>query len=269
MRIRVVDAFTERAFAGNPAGVCVLGAGDWPDDSWMQSVAKEMQHAETAFTRPSATPGADWDLRWFTPAIEVDMCGHATLATTHALIADGLVTDHVRFSTRSGILSASADAGRITLDFPISPVAPIDVPDGLVEALGVKPDEVYGTGPLTDVLVVLSDEDAVRAVSPDLVRLEAINRRDRNRGTIVTAPADAEYDFVSRFFAPVAGIPEDPVCGSAHTALASYWSERLGRSDLVGHQVSARGGVLQVTAAGDRVHLGGSAVTVLDGELLV
>ncbi|MGW7686690.1 PhzF family phenazine biosynthesis protein [Kribbella sp. NPDC054772] len=269
MRIRVVDAFTERAFAGNPAGVCVLGAGDWPDVNWMQSVAAEMQHAETAFTRPSETPGADWDLRWFTPTIEVDMCGHATLATTHALVSDGLVTDHVRFSTRSGILSASVAAGRITLDFPISPVTQIDVPDGLVEALGVKPDELYGTGPLTDFLVVLSGEAAVRAVNPDLIRLESINRQHGNRGTIVTAPADAEYDFVSRFFAPAAGIPEDPVCGSAHTALASYWSQRLGRDAMVGHQVSARGGVLQVTAAGDRVLLGGTAVTVLDGELLV
>lgn len=269
MRIRVVDAFAEQAFTGNPAGVCILESGDWPAEAWMQSVAAEMQHAETAFARPSEADDADWDLRWFTPVVEVNMCGHATLATAHALISDGLVTDRVRFSTRSGILSASVDEGRITLDFPISPVAPVDVPDGLIEALGTKPEEVYNTGPLTDVLVVLADEAAVRAVAPDLTQLEAINRRDYNRGTIVTAPADGEYDFVSRFFAPVAGIPEDPVCGSAHTALAAYWSARLGRDALVGYQASARGGVLQVTVAGDRVNLGGTAVTVLDGELLV
>jgi PhzF family phenazine biosynthesis protein len=267
MRIRVVDAFAELAFTGNPAGVCILEAGDWPDEAWMQSVAAEMQHAETAFARPSDAHDADWDLRWFTPVVEVDMCGHATLATTHALVADGLVTDRVRFSTRSGILSASVDEGRIVLDFPISPVAPIDVPDGLVEALGAKPEEVYSTGPLSDVLVVLADEAAVRTVAPDLTQLEAIDRRDHNRGTIVTAPSDGEYDFVSRFFAPVAGIPEDPVCGSAHTALASYWSARLGRDALVGYQASARGGFVRVRLAGDRVYLGGKAVTVVRGRV--
>jgi PhzF family phenazine biosynthesis protein len=267
MRIRVVDAFAERAFSGNPAAVCVLAAGEWPDAGWMQAVAAEMNLSETAFVRPSGQADADWDLRWFTPTIEVDMCGHATLATAHVLASDGVVGGKVRFSTRSGILTAAVGDG-ITLDFPISRTAEIDVPAGLVEALGVKPESVHSTGALTDVLVVLPDEAAVREVTPDIGALEAVNRRDHNRGTIVTAPAE-DYDFVSRFFAPVAGIPEDPVCGSAHTALASYWAGRLGRNDLVGYQASARGGVLHVTAAGDRVHLRGTAVTTLDGELLV
>ncbi len=217
--------------------------------------------------RPSGQTDADWDLRWFTPTIEVDMCGHATLATAHVLAGDGLVSEKVRFSTRSGILTAALGDG-ITLDFPISRTTEIDVPDGLVEALGVKPESVHSSGALTDVLVVLPDEAAVRELKPDIGGLEAVNRRDHNRGTIVTAPAQ-EYDFVSRFFAPAAGIGEDPVCGSAHTALASYWAGRLGRNELVGYQASARGGVLHVTAAGDRVYLNGNAVTTLDGELLV
>jgi PhzF family phenazine biosynthesis protein len=270
MRVRVVDAFAERAFGGNPAAVCVLPGEEWPDAGWMQAVAAELNLSETAFVRPSERADADWDLRWFTPAIEVDMCGHATLATAHVLAGDGLVGDEVRFSTRSGILIASVGDG-VTLDFPLSRTTEIDVPAGLVEALGVKPESVHGTGALTDVLVVLPDETAVRELAPDIKGLEAVNRREQNRGTIVTAPADDDtgYDFVSRFFAPAAGIAEDPVCGSAHTALASYWAERLGRNDLVAYQASARGGVLYVTAAGDRVHLSGKAVTTLDGELLV
>jgi PhzF family phenazine biosynthesis protein len=267
MRIRVVDAFAEQAFSGNPAAVCVLPAGGWPETDWLQAVAGEMNLSETAFARPSEQADADWDLRWFTPTIEVDMCGHATLATAHVLAGDGLVSGKVRFSTRSGILTASIDEG-ITLDFPISRTTEVDVPDGLVEALGAKPVSVHSTGPLTDLLVVLLDEAAVRELTPDIGGLEVINRRGGNRGTIVTAAAQ-DHDFVSRFFAPVAGIPEDPVCGSAHTALAAYWSERLGRNELVGYQASARGGVLHVTAAGDRVYLKGNAVTTLDGELLV
>ncbi|GAB2636612.1 PhzF family phenazine biosynthesis protein [Kribbella swartbergensis] len=306
----MVDAFAERAFGGNPAAVCVLPGGEWPDAGWMQAVAGELNLSETAFVRPSARTdaepsdrtgaeradrtgaeradrtgaepaqrlgvesagraGVDWDLRWFTPAIEVDMCGHATLATAHVLAGDGLVGDKVRFSTRSGVLIASIGAG-ITLDFPVSRTTEIEAPDGLVEALGAKPESVHSTGALTDVLVVLPDETAVRELAPDIKGLEAVNRRDHNRGTIVTAPADddTDYDFVSRFFAPAAGIAEDPVCGSAHTALTPYWADRLGRNDLVGYQASARGAVLHVTAAGDRVHLTGRAVTTLDGNLLV
>ncbi|MEU4190306.1 PhzF family phenazine biosynthesis protein [Kribbella sp. NPDC026611] len=265
MRIRVVDAFADRPFAGNPAGVCVLPDAVWPEDAWMQSVAAEMQHAETAFVKPGA--GAEWALRWFTPVLEVDLCGHATLATAHVLRSDGLVTGKATFETRSGVLTATLDDHWITLDFPANRPAPTTTPDGLTDALGVGDAEVLEAGGLNDLFVVLADEAAVRALTPDLGRLKTIDRR----GTIVTAVADAStpYDFVSRFFAPASGIPEDPVTGSAHTALAPYWAERLGRDELVGYQASARGGVVRVSSAGDRVHLKGQAITTLDGELLV
>ncbi|WP_405069871.1 PhzF family phenazine biosynthesis protein [Kribbella sp. NBC_01510] len=269
MRIRVVDAFADRPFTGNPAGVCVLPAGAWPEAAWMQSVAAELQHAETAFVKPSPGGDAEWELRWFTPTIEVDLCGHATLATTHALLSDGLVSGKVGFSTRSGVLTASVDDGWITLDFPVNRTVEAEAPAGLIAALGAEPVSVHSTGALTDVFVVLPDESALRALAPDLGQVKAINQRERNRGTIVTAPANSGFDFVSRFFAPAAGIPEDPVCGSAHTALAPYWAERLGRNELVGFQASARGGVVRVATVGDRVHLSGQAITTLDGDLLV
>lgn len=267
----MVDAFAGRAFGGNPAGVCLLDAGEWPDEGWMQAVAAEMQHAETAFAKPSQGGAAEWDLRWFTPTVEVDLCGHATLATTHAMVSDGLVVGKVGFSTRSGVLTAAVDDGWITLDFPVNRPVDTQVPDGLMAALGAEPVAVHGTGALGDVLVVLAEEAEVRALSPDLGQVKAINEKDSNRGTIVTAPAEpgSGFDFVSRFFAPASGIPEDPVCGSAHTALAPYWGQRLGRDELVGYQASARGGVVRVATVGDRVLLSGQAVTTLDGELLV
>jgi PhzF family phenazine biosynthesis protein len=269
MRIRVVDAFTDRPFAGNPAAVCVLAAGPWPDEDWMRAVAAEMNLSETAFARPSEDPDADWDLRWFTPKVEARMCGHATLATTHAMAADGLVSGKVRFSSLSGILVAEVGEDQaITLDFPVSEPVGIEAPEGLATALGSEPVAVHRTHPLGDLLVELADEATVRAAVPDLGLLAEITERDGFRGTIITAPAGA-HDFVSRFFAPAHGIPEDPVTGSAHTGLAPYWAERLGRNELVGYQASARGGVVRVVLAGDRVYLKGQAVTVLDGELLV
>lgn len=272
MRIRIIDAFTDQPFAGNPAGVCLLPGGPWPDEQWMQRVAAELNLSETAFARPSEDEDADWDLRWFTPALEVRMCGHATLATVHAMLADGLVDAPVRFSTRSGILVASGAAdGEITLDFPVSPPGPPESSAGLAKALGAEPVAVHRTGNLGDLFVVLADEEAVRGLAPDLAEVREVTRRDGFRGTIVTAAAapGRDYDFVSRFFAPASGIPEDPVTGSAHTALAPYWAERLGRDHLTGYQASARGGVVRVALAGDRVHLIGRAVTVLDGELAV
>lgn len=268
MRIRVVDAFAERAFGGNPAGVCVLGDGDWPDEGWMQSVAAEMKHAETAFVRPSDGSEAEWDLRWFTPTKEVVLCGHATLATAHVLAADGKVSGKASFATLSGVLVADVADDGITLDFPVNRPIEVPVPDGLGAALTVEPREVYVTGELRDLLVVVPDEATVLAVTPQYDAIAAITARENLRGVIVTA-AGTEYDFVSRFFAPASGIPEDPVTGSAHTSLAPYWAERLGRDDLVGYQASARGGVVQVTVGGDRVYLKGRAITVLDGELLV
>jgi len=266
MRIRIIDAFTDRPFAGNPAGVCLLDGPNWPDEGWMQQVAAEMNLAETAFARPDPGPDADWGLRWFTPAVEVRLCGHATLATTHALRSDGLLKGKVRFATRAGVLTAEADDdGSITLDFPIAPVTPIRAPDGLAEALGVTPTAVFDTGALDDIVVEVADASAVRDLRPDLTRLAELTRR----GVAVTAPGPEDgIDFISRFFAPAVGVPEDPVTGSAHTALAALWSDKLGRDELVGLQASARSGVVRTRVVGDRVLLTGHAVTTLDGALL-
>jgi PhzF family phenazine biosynthesis protein len=273
MRIRIVDAFTDRPFAGNPAAVCLLDAGTWPDEVWMRRVAAEMNLSETAFAHPLPDgAGADWALRWFTPTVETKLCGHATLATAHALHSDRSATGTVSFSTLSGVLLAHIDDdGTITLDFPAAPPTDAPVPDGLAEALGVKPEATYGTGILGDLLAVVGDESTVRALAPDLIALARLIHRDGIRGVIATAPAadpDRGYDFVSRFFAPADGIPEDPVTGSAHTVLGPYWSERLGRDSLTGLQASARTGLVRTAVRGDRVHLTGHAVTVLDGTLL-
>jgi PhzF family phenazine biosynthesis protein len=271
MRIRIIDAFTDRPFAGNPAAVCLLDGDSWPDEGWMRQVAAEMNLSETAFAHPlPQTADADWALRWFTPIVEVDLCGHATLATVHALRIDGATTGTVRFSSRSGVLiTHTYDDGTIMLDFPLASTAEISNPDGLSDALNAKPDVVYGTGALSDLLAVFSDEAAVRSLSPDFAALGHLSRRDGVRAVIATAPAEQgnDYDFVSRCFAPAVGIPEDPVTGSAHTALAPYWSGRLGRNNLTGLQVSARTGLIQTAVHGDRVHLTGRAVTVLDGTL--
>ena len=272
MRIRIIDAFTDAPFAGNPAAVCLLDGEGWPEEAWMQRVAREMSLSETAFAVPMPDGGeADWGLRWFTPTVETNLCGHATLATTHALHSDGRADGPVRFASLSGVLVASvADDGVITLDFPAAELEDVPVPDGLAEALGVTPEAVFTTGALRDLLAVVADEATVRAVAPDLEAIAGLVRRDGRRGVIVTAAAaDASegYDFVSRFFAPADGIPEDPVTGSAHTALAPYWSARLGRQELVGLQASARTGVVRTAVRGDRVHLAGRAVTVVDGTL--
>jgi PhzF family phenazine biosynthesis protein len=271
MRIRIIDAFTDRPFAGNPAAVCLLDGDSWPDEGWMRQVAAEMNLSETAFAHPlPQTADADWALRWFTPIVEVDLCGHATLATVHALRIDGATTGTVRFSSRSGVLiTHTYDDGTIMLDFPLASTAEISNPDGLSDALNAKPDVVHGTGALSDLLAVFSDEAAVRSLSPDFAALGHLSRRDGVRAVIATAPAEQgnDYDFVSRCFAPAVGIPEDPVTGSAHTALAPYWSGRLGRNNLTGLQVSARTGLIHTAVHGDRVHLTGRAVTVLDGTL--
>ena len=272
MRIRIIDAFTDRPFAGNPAAVCLLDGDAWPDEGWMRRVAAEMNLSETAFAHPlPAGAGADWALRWFTPTVETNLCGHATLATAHALHGDGATDGTVRFGSRSGVLVAHAHQdGTITLDFPAAPATEAPVPDGLADALGATPEAAYGTGALGDLLVVLADEATVRALTPDVAALAGLADRDGVRGFIVTAAASDPrrgYDFVSRFFAPAQGIPEDPVTGSAHTALAPYWSARLGRDALTGLQASARTGLVRTAVHGDRVHLTGRAVTVLDGTL--
>jgi len=273
MRIRIIDAFTDRPFAGNPAAVCLLDEADaWPDETWMQQVAAEMHLSETAFAHPlTESDDADWALRWFTPEVETNLCGHATLATAHAMHRDRGTPGTVRFLSRSGVLVAhTAEDGTITLDFPAARVSEAPAPDGLAEALGATAQATYTTGALGDRLIVLDDEAAVRGLAPDLGAIAGIARRDGIRGVIATAGAsapDAGYDFVSRFFAPADGIPEDPVTGSAHTALAPYWSSRLGRSELTGLQASARGGLVRTSIQGDRVHLTGHAVVVLDGTL--
>jgi PhzF family phenazine biosynthesis protein len=272
VRIRIVDAFTDRPFAGNPAAVCLLEARTWPEPAWMQRVAAEMNLSETAFAhRLPERAGADWALRWFTPTVEVDLCGHATLATAHALHSDGITSGTVRFASRSGVLVAhTGEDGMITLDFPVAPVVAADPPMGLAGALGADPVATHRTGALGDLLVLLPDEAAVRALAPDLTAVEQVTRRHGIRGVIVTAPAAdpaGGHDYVSRFFAPALGVPEDPVTGSAHTALAPYWAGRLRRDGLTGLQVSPRSGLVRTSVHGDRVHIAGHAVTVLDGTL--
>ena len=271
MRIRIIDAFTERPFAGNPAAVCLLDADAWPDEGWMQRVAREMSLSETAFARPLPDGGdADFALRWFTPAVETNLCGHATLATAHALRADRGAPGTVRFSSASGVLvTHTREDGSITLDFPAATLTEVPSIDGLAEALGAAPEATFETGALGDRLTVFADEAAVRALEPDMGALTRVIRREGIRGVIASAPGDSggEHDFVSRFFAPADGIPEDPVTGSAHTALAPYWVGRLGRDGLVGLQASPRGGLVRTELHGDRVHLTGRAVTVVDGTL--
>ncbi|WP_458084556.1 PhzF family phenazine biosynthesis protein [Streptomyces malaysiensis] len=273
MRIRIVDAFTERPFAGNPAGVVLLDTDAFPDDGWLQQVAAEVNLAETAFAHPlPEAAAADWALRWFTPATEAPMCGHATLATTHVLKTTGTATGTVRFATLSGVLSATADDdGTITLDFPTASLTELEVPRNTAEvaaALGAGIVSAHHAGPyIDDLLIELADEKTVRALAPDLAALKRIS----HRGIIVTAAAEDPsrgYDFVSRLFAPAVGIDEDPVTGSAHTALAPYWSARFGRDELTGLQVSARTGLVRTALRGDRTLLAGGAVTVIDGELL-
>ncbi|GAB2959316.1 PhzF family phenazine biosynthesis protein [Streptomyces heilongjiangensis] len=268
MRIRIVDAFTDRPFHGNPAGVLLLDS--FPEDAWLQNVAREVNHAETAFAHPLPEGGeADWALRWFTPVAEVDMCGHATLATAHVLASTGSHEGPVRFVTRSGVLTATPRPdGSLTLDFPTAPLTPVTAPDGLAESLGAAPLTVLDTGPhVGDLLVELADEKTVRGLTPDL---RALGRHSR-RGVIATARAEdpsAGHDYVSRCFFPNLGIDEDPVTGSAHTALAPFWSERLGTPVLTGLQASARSGHVRTELHGDRTLLSGRAVTVIDGELL-
>jgi PhzF family phenazine biosynthesis protein len=254
MRLFTVDAFTDTAFKGNPAAVCLL---DSPvTDRWMQSVASEMNLSETAFLLGDS-------LRWFTPAVEVTLCGHATLATAHVLYSTEAVTGPVEFSTASGTLTVNRlPDGMITMDFPAKESAPAALPAGLQKALGVTPVHVAKSH--LDLLVEVESAETVRSLAPDIDALAAVDAR----GVIVTARG-TDTDFVSRFFAPNVGVPEDPVTGSAHCALAPYWSVRLGRTSLTGAQLSARGGLVRVTHDGDRVHLAGHAVTITSGTLHV
>ena len=263
MLLLQVDAFTSSPFRGNPAAVCLLDRER--EDAWLQNVAAEMNLSETAFLLPRGEDG--FVLRWFTPAVEVDLCGHATLASAHALWSEGLWPSEkqLRFHTKSGLLTAERDDDVIELDFPATLETRADAAPGLLDSLGIT-NPVYIGRNKFDYLIEVADEDTVRGLSPDHSQL----RKIEVRGVIVTsrAASTTAADFVSRFFAPGSGIDEDPVTGSAHCCLAPYWSAKLGNNALTGFQASRRGGYVRVRVEGNRVKLGGRAVTVLRGELV-
>jgi PhzF family phenazine biosynthesis protein len=254
-----VDAFTDKAYGGNPAAVCVLPEAK--PDGWMQQVAGEMNLSETAFVYPEAD---GFRLRWFTPTVEVDLCGHATLATCHVLWTEGDLSEdqEARFFTRSGLLTARRMGEWIELNFPANPSHAIEIPAGLKAALGIQPMAIVENS--LGYLVEVSSADQVKALAPDFAALKQFPVH----GVIVTSRGDEPYDFTSRFFAPAIGIDEDPVTGSAHCCLGPYWQDRLGQAEFLAYQASARGGVIKVRNDGDRVRLSGQAVTVLRGDLL-
>ena len=255
-----VDAFTDKPFAGNPAAVCVLpeAAGD----EWMQHLANEMNLSETAFLVPQ---NDGFNLRWFTPSVEVDLCGHATLASAHILWEQGILPSdqEARFYTKSGLLRAVQKDSWIELDFPAEPEKQAEHPEALSKAFGMEAQYVGKNR--FDYLVEFESAESIRKMTPDFTLLSSLG----GRGFIVTSRSDSnDYDFISRFFAPAAGINEDPVTGSAHCCLGPYWARRLGKKELTAYQASARGGVVKVRVSDDRVFLGGQAVTVMRGSLL-
>ncbi|UCG08546.1 MAG: PhzF family phenazine biosynthesis protein [Desulfobacterales bacterium] len=255
-----VDAFTDSPFSGNPAAVCVLPQEG--DEGWMQRVANEMNLSETAFLFQQED---GYNLRWFTPVIEVDLCGHATLASAHILWETGLLApdQEARFYTRSGLLTAVRQDNWIQLDFPSEPEDEIDAPEKLSDALGISPDYVGKNR--FDYLIEIESEESIRNLTPNFTVLRTID----SRGFIVTSVADSpEFDFVSRFFAPSFGINEDPVTGSAHCCLGPFWQKKLGKNEFTAYQASARGGIIKVHVAGERVLLAGQAFTVMRGTLI-
>lgn len=250
-----VDAFATDIFEGNPAAVCPLQ--DWIPDEKMQQIAAENNLSETAFFVPQDN---GYRLRWFTPATEVDLCGHATLASAHVLFEHlGFEEKVIRFASNSGELQVQKQEGKLVMDFPASKLEEAEAPPFLEEALGVPAKELYRD---TDYLYVVETEEQVRNLDPDIRLL----KKAPVRGIIVTAPSE-EFDFVSRFFAPAAGVDEDPVTGSAHTMLTPYWANRLGKNELVGRQISKRGGTVYCRQKGERVALGGTAKTFMQGEI--
>lgn len=261
MKIYHIDAFTAKSFKGNPAAVCIL---EHPMvDTWMQDVAMEMNLSETAFL---IRQGDGYNLRWFTPKIEVDLCGHATLASGHVLFESGAARRDtiIRFYTKSGLLTAALNDGWIELNFPSTPDREVSAPEGLMAALGVEVGYVGKTQ--FDYIAEVGSEEIVRNMDPDFDALYRVP----TRGIIVTSRADSdEFDFVSRFFCPILGIREDPVTGSAHCCLGPFWAKRLNKSNFTAYQASERGGIIRVRVDGDRVCLSGQAVTVLKGELLI
>jgi predicted PhzF superfamily epimerase YddE/YHI9 len=270
MRQWTVDAFTDQMFRGNPAAV-VEPFDAWPDEVWMRRLAAENNLSETAFLLRTDDP-ARFGLRWFTPTTEVPLCGHATLAASHALFAElGLEVPQIAFDTLSGPLRVSRIGDLYEMDFPSSPPRRVEPPPGLIEGLGVTPKEVWVAGYL---IAVLEDEAQVRAVSPDYGILNSVTAGDPqlpgNVGVVALAPAGAAYDAVDRFFAPGLGVPEDPVCGSMHCILAPLYADKLGRDTIVFHQAyPGRGGDLECEVRGDRVLLRGAARTFLEGRIRI
>ena len=263
VRLRTVDSFTDRPFTGNPAAVLLLD--ETPPDEWLAAVARETSVPDTGFVIRERLPDADFRLRWFTPTVEVDLCGHATLASAHCLFEDG-VQGPIRFATRSGVLTVSQQPdGSLAMDFPAWPPTQIEARSAAAEALGTPVEWTGRTDNEVFLLALVADEGSVRDLSPDLTAISGLDAS----AVMVTAVADPEqgYDFVSRLFAPKLGIPEDPVTGSAHTVLAPFWADRLGRRSLVGLQASPRSGQVGVELDGDRVTIIGRAITVLDGSL--
>lgn len=257
LSIYQVDAFADEVFKGNPAAVCPLE--EWLADDLMQQIAEENNLSETAFF-----VGEDdgYRLRWFTPAMEVDLCGHATLASAYVLFNElEFDDDLIRFRSNSGLLSVRKDEQRLSMDFPTAKLRPSKAPENLIDALGISAIDVFRD---TDYLCVLETEAQVRELEPDLRLLKQVD----TRGVIVTAPGK-EVDFVSRFFAPAAGVDEDPVTGSAHTMLAPYWSKRLNKRELIGQQVSRRGGKVYCSLKDDRVEIAGEARLYMRGEIEV
>ena len=253
----IVDAFAGEVFRGNPAAVCPLDA--WLPDATLQNIAAENNLSETAFVVPR---GNEFELRWFTPAVEMDLCGHATLAAAHVLFAEQKFSgDEVRFHSRSGLLAVQRDGEILTLDFPSRPPQPCVMPEALVRGLGRQPKQVFKS---RDYLAVFDSAEEVRALKPDFAALKTLDCL----GIIVTAKGDG-CDFVSRFFAPAAGVDEDPVTGSAHCTLIPFWAAKLGKEKLFAQQVSRRGGELFCELVGDRVRIGGKAVLYLRGEIVL
>ena len=263
-----VDAFSDVLFAGNPAAVVPLSA--WMPDEVLQKIAMENNLSETAFFVPAGSgDDADFHIRWFTPTVEVPLCGHATLASAFVIFTQlGFDGEIVRLQSKSGILTARRDGDAIVLDFPKQPIAAENIPDDVIAALGgAKPTETFGVVSRdTDLVAVYNDAAIVRSMTPDMSVLGKLT----NRGVIVTAPGDKTgLDMISRYFVPAIGINEDPVTGYMHCVVAPYWADKLGQNDVVGYQASARGGVVACTVAGDRVHLKGEAVLYLKGEITV
>lgn len=264
LSLAVIDAFAERPYAGNPAAICMMT--EMLTDQALWRIAAEMNLSETAFLLPEHD---HWRLRWFTPTAEVDLCGHATLAAAHWLVETGRAAagDQIAFHTRSGLLTATVGRDGVTLDFPAEPVAAADPPPELLQALGLDRSQVRFVGRNRfDYLLELADETTVRNLTPDMDRLATVE----TRGIMATARSDEPArDFVSRFFAPAVGIPEDPVTGSAHCALGPYWQQTIGKEELIGYQASSRGGSVRVRPIGDRVALIGHAFTIWTGTLRI